>query len=498
MPSAHAPRRFLNLIGGSWVQGSGTEDVVDIDPADTRVVHGAFVDSTADDVDRAVKAAHAAWRGWRATPAPTRGRILLKAARLFEERAQEIARVLTLEEGKLLSEALGEVQKGANNVEFIAGEGRRLNGEYVPSELADNACWTMRVPLGVVGLITPWNFPMAIPAWKIAPALVAGNTVVLKGAEQTPWTSELVVRAFVDAGLPDGVLNLIQGRGATAGAALVDHPLVEAISFTGSTEIGHRVYARGAALGKRVQCELGGKNPILVLDDADLELAAAATAKGAFGSTGQRCTATSRAIVDRRVAGPFVEALLGHAARVVPGHGLDPRSTMGPSVDEAQFAKVHEYLDIGRAEGAVLRCGGGRADDGDLRHGFFTQPTIWTGVRPGMRVAREEIFGPVLSVLEVDGIDEAIELANDVEFGLTSSVYTRDIGRVFQYVDRIDTGMLHVNSPTIGGEAQLPFGGMKRTGIGPREMGKTAIEFYTEWKTVYVDYTGGFRGGNLY
>lgn len=489
---------FLNHIGGRWVPGSGSEDVLDIDPADTRVVHGHFRDSTAADVDAAVSAAHGAFRAWRATPAPVRGRILLKAARLFEERADEIARVLTLEEGKLLSEALGEVQKGANNVEFIAGEGRRLNGEYVPSELADNACWTMRVPLGVVALITPWNFPMAIPAWKIAPALVAGNTVVLKGAEQCPWTSELVVRTFLDAGLPPGVLNLVQGRGATAGAALVDHPLVEAISFTGSTEIGHRVYARGASLGKRVQCELGGKNPIIVLDDADVALAAAATAKGGFGSTGQRCTATSRAIVDRRVHDAFVDALLAHAARVVPGHGLDPRSTMGPSVDEAQFGKVHEYLSIGKDEGAELRCGGGRADAGELRHGFFTQPTIWTGVRPSMRVAKEEIFGPVLSVIAVDGFEEAIAVANDVEYGLTSSIYTRDVGRVFRYVEHIETGMLHVNSPTIGGEAQLPFGGMKRTGVGPREMGKTAIEFYTEWKTVYVDYTGGARGGNLY
>ena len=339
---------------------------------------------------------------------------------------------------------------------------------------------------------------MAIPAWKIAPALVCGNTVVLKGAEQTPWVSQMVVQAFVDAGVPNGVLNLIQGRGETAGAALVEHPLVEAISFTGSTEIGHHIYARGAALGKPVQCELGGKNPIIVLSDGDVGMAVAATAKGAFGSTGQRCTATSRAIVDSRIHDQFVDALVKEAGLVVPGNGLNPSTTMGPSVDQDQFDKVHEYLAIGPEEGVETRAGGGRATAGDLEFGLFTQPTVWTGVNRGMRIAREEIFGPVLSVLSVDGIEEALSVANDVEYGLTSSIYTRDVNKVFEYIDQIETGMLHVNSPTIGGEAQLPFGGMKRTGVGPREQGPTAIEFFTEWKTVYIDYTGAVRGGNLY
>ncbi|MEE2830293.1 MAG: aldehyde dehydrogenase family protein [Myxococcota bacterium] len=491
-------QKFLNLIGGEWCEGSGPNPIPDINPADTREVIGYATDSTAEDVDAAVQAAHEAFESWRSTPAPVRGRIVRGAARLFEERKAAIAEALTREEGKILAEALGEVQKGANLVEFLAGEARRLNGETVPSEMAKTFAYTVRVPLGVVGLITPWNFPMAIPAWKIAPALVAGNTVVIKGAEQTPWVTEMVVRAFVDAGLPAGVLNMVQGRGVSAGAALVEHPLVPAISFTGSTEIGHHIYAEGAKLGKQVQCELGGKNPIIVLADGDLDMAVAATAKGAFGSTGQRCTATSRAIVDRRIHDQFIDKLAEEAAKVIPGNGLEPRSTMGPSVDQDQFDKVHEYLAIGPGEGVTTVCGGGRAVAGELEHGLFTQPTIWSGVDREMRVAREEIFGPVLSVLSVDGIEEGLSVANDVEFGLTSSIYTRDVNKVFQYIDHIETGMLHVNSPTIGGEAQLPFGGMKRTGVGPREMGKTAIEFFTEWKTVYIDYTGVARGGNLY
>lgn len=490
-------RRFLNYIGGEWTEGGGDDRIESLNPADTREVLGVAEDSTADDVDRAVEAAAEAFKTWRKVPAPVRGRMVAKAARLFEERADTIGEVLTREEGKLLGEGRGEVRKCANIVEFVAGEARRFNGETIPSEMPDTFAYTVRAPLGVVGLITPWNFPVAIPAWKIAPALVAGNTVVLKGAEQTPWCSELVVQVFRDAGVPDGVVNLIQGRGATAGARVVSHPEIEAISFTGSTEIGHLIYAQGAARGAAVQCELGGKNPIIVLEDADLDMAVAATAKGAFGSTGQRCTATSRAIVHRSVVVEFTERVVAAARQVVPGNGLHEAVTMGPSVDADQFDKVHEYLAIGAAE-AEVAIGGGKATQGDLAHGYFTQPTVFSGVKRGMRIAREEIFGPALSVLAVDSFEEAIDVANDVEYGLTSSLYTQDIGRVMRYVDDIETGMLHVNSPTIGGEAQLPFGGMKRTGIGPREQGKTAVEFFSEWKTVYIDYTGGFRGGDLY
>ena len=494
MPS---DRKFVNYIDGAWVPGAGADPIADVNPADTRQIIGWVTDSTAEDVAAAVDAAERAFAAWRATPVPVRGRIVRDAGRLFEQRADEIGRVLTMEEGKILAEAKGEVLKGATLMEWFAGESRRLNGQTVPSEIPNTFAYTTREPLGVVGLITPWNFPMAIAAWKIAPALVAGNTVVIKGAEQTPWVTELVVRAFTEAGVPPGVLNMVQGRGATAGAALVDHPSVHAISFTGSTEIGHMINARGAALGKRVQCELGGKNPLILLADGDVDMAVAATAKGGFGSTGQRCTATSRAIVQRAVLAEFTDKLAAAAAAVVPGNGLDPASTMGPSVDAGQFGKVHEYLEIGVAEGAELVCGGGRAADGDLAHGFFTQPTIWH-IDGTMRVAREEIFGPVLGIVAVDDFEEAIAVANAVEFGLTSSIYTRDVNTVFRYVDQIQTGMLHVNSPTIGGEAQLPFGGMKKTGIGPREHSTHAIDFFTEWKTVYIDHGGGFRGGNLY
>lgn len=489
-------RRFLNYIGGQWVEGSGSNRLQDINPADTRESLGTLEDSTSSDVDAATAAAVAAFEAWRGTPAPVRGRIVRDAGRLLESRADEIGRALTLEEGKILAEAKGEVMKGATLVEWFSGQARRLNGETVPSEIPNTFAYTQREPLGVVGLITPWNFPMAIVAWKIAPALITGNTIVLKGAEQTPWVTELVVQAFVEAGVPAGVLNMVQG-GPEAGKAIVDHPDIEAISFTGSTEVGHAIHARGASLGKRVQCELGGKNPIIVLDDADLDLAVAATAKGGFGSTGQRCTATSRAIVQAGVYDEFVARMVAEAAKVVPGPGLDPATTMGPSVDRDQYDKVHEYLQIGRDEGAKASAGGGKATDGDLVHGLFTQPTVLEVTRD-MRVAREEIFGPVLSCLKVADFDEGIEVANAVEFGLTSSLYTRDVNRVFQYVDRIHTGMLHVNSPTIGGEAQLPFGGMKKTGIGPREFGTQAVEFFTEWKTVYIDWSGGFRGGNLY
>ena len=493
-----ADQQFLNYIDGEWLEGGGTQPIADVNPADTREVIGYATDSLAEDVDAAVAAAKAAFEGWRSTPAPKRGRIVKEAGLLFEQRAAEIGEVLTREEGKILPEAKGEVAKGANLLDFIAGEARRFNGLTVPSEIPNTFAYTVRVPHGVVGLITPWNFPMAIPAWKIAPALVCGNTVVLKGAEQTPWVSQLVVQAYVDAGVPRGVLNLVQGNGIPAGSRLVEHPDVAAISFTGSTDIGHHIYARGAALQKPVQCELGGKNPIIVLSDADLDMAVAATAKGAFGSTGQRCTATSRAIVDRRVHDEFVERIAAEAAKVVPGNGLHANATMGPSVDALQFNKVHEYIEIGAAEGVEVICGGRKATDGLLKYGLFTEPTVFAGVQRDMRVAREEIFGPVLSVLEVDGLEEALDVANDVEFGLTSSVYTADINNVFRYGDRVETGMLHVNSPTIGGEAQLPFGGMKKTGVGPREMGPTAIDFYSEFKTVYIDWSGGFRGGNLY
>lgn len=490
--------QLLNFIGGEWVAPSTGQWADNTNPADTRQVLNRWPLSAAEDVDRAVAAARAALPAWRATPAPARGAILFKAARIFESRLDELARALTREEGKLLAEASGEVRKMLNLLEFMAGEGRRLNGETIPSEIPSTFAYTVRVPRGVVGLITPWNFPVAIPVWKAAPALVAGNTVVLKPAEQTPWTAKIITEVFAEAGLPPGVLNTVFGTGDVVGDRLVKHPDVAAISFTGSTEIGLHIYATGARDNKPVQCEMGGKNPIIVLEDADLELAVAATAMGGFGSTGQRCTATSRAIVHEDVYDAFVEGLAAAARAVVVGDGLDPKTTMGPSIDQAQLDQVLKYLEIARSEGARVVVGGARATDGELAHGLFPQPTVLADVTRDMRVAREEIFGPVVSVIKVGSLDEALEVANDCEYGLASSLYTRDVNRVFRYVDRIETGILHVNNPTVGGEAQLPFGGLKNTGVGPREQGKTAIEFFTELKTVYIDYTGTVRRGNLF
>ena len=482
-------------INGEWI--TGTNRLPNTNPA-TGAVLGTYPKLGRDETLAAIEAAQAAFPAWRQTPAPKRAAILFKAVRLFDERRDGIAEALTLEEGKTLADAKGEVQKSYNILEFIAGEGRRINGETVPSELPHTLAYTVREPLGVVGLITPWNFPVAIPVWKIAPALVTGNTVVFKPASLTPWTAELVTRVFVDAGLPPGVLNLVTGGGAEVGDTIVRDPRVKALSFTGSNEIGSRLYHDGSERGAKVQCEMGGKNPLVVLEDADIELAAIATAQGAFGSTGQRCTATSRAIVVDAVADAFVERVVALAKEVVIGDGMDDATTMGPVVDAHQLESVLSFMEIGKAEGAKLLCGGGQLDQGEHAQGFFVAPTVFDHVKPDMRIAKEEIFGPVLSVIRVKDLEEAIDVANDVDYGLTSSIYSRDVNRVFKFLDRIETGITHVNSPTMGGEAQLPFGGVKATGVGHREMGKTAIEFYSELKTVYVDFTGEARTSKVY
>lgn len=487
-----------NYINGEWCGSSSGATAPNLDPADTDHQLGVYQLSETKDAEAAVAAAKGAMGEWRSMPAPDRGKILQKAHTVLTRRTEELARAVTLEEGKILPEARGEVQKALIFLEFAAGEGRRLNGETVPSEMPKTFACTVRSPLGVVGLITPWNFPVAIPVWKIAPALVAGNTVVFKPASLTTWTAQIVVECFAEAGVPRGVLNMITGSGRKVGQTIVEHPDVVALSFTGSNEVGTKLYTDGSKQLKKVQCEMGGKNPIIVLDDADVELAAVATCQGAFGSTGQRCTATSRVVVDNKVADQLVERILFHAKKLVVGPGMDEKTTMGPSVDEGQHGTVLSYIDIAKKEGAELVLGGKRPDAPELSRGFFTEPTVFDKVQPNMRIAQEEVFGPVLSVLRVDGTDQAFHVGNDVKFGLTSSVYTRDVGRVFEYVDQIETGMLHVNSPTIGGEGQLPFGGMKATGVGQREMGKTAIDFFTHWKTVYIDYTGGVRKTNIY
>jgi aldehyde dehydrogenase (NAD+) len=367
----------------------------------------------------------------------------------------------------------------------------------VPSELAGTFAFTMWRPHGVVGLITPWNFPVCIPLWKIAPALVAGNTVVLKPAPETPWTAAIIGEILASSGVPAGVVNIVHGDAEPA-IAILEHPDVKAISFTGSTEVGRAIEANCGKLHKPVQCELGGKNPILVFDDADLDAAATACAQGAFGSTGQRCTATSRAIVDERVADAFVERIVARAESVVCGHPLRDGVTMGPSVSERQMEKVLSFNEVAREDGAVIRIGGERARGGDLGLGYFPLPTVFDNVRPDARVATQEIFGPSLSIIRVGSVDEAIAAANAVEFGLTSAVYTRDLHRAFRVIERLDTGMTQINAPTMGGEGHLPFGGIKATGVGPREMGPDAWKFYAESKTVYINHGGAARTSKFY
>jgi aldehyde dehydrogenase (NAD+) len=489
---------YQNHIGGEWVTSPAKKRVLNINPANADEVLGEVPLATRDEAIAAVEIAAEAFKTWRKTPAPKRGAIVARAGQLMAERKEEIARALSREEGKLLAEARGELQRTINIIEYCGAHGRRLNGATVPLELADNFGYTIKQPLGVAALITPWNFPVAIPVWKMAPALVAGNTVVFKPASLTPETATLITRCFVDAGLPDGVLNLVYGGGGEVGTAMIDHPAVRCVSFTGSTEIGLGVYERAARRGIRAQCEMGGKNPVIVLEDADVDLAVAGVAAGAFGSTGQRCTATSRVILMHPVADAFLEKLVGIAGGMRLGDPLEDGVGMGPSVDESQMQKVLEYIDIGRSEGAELLCGGARATTGALSKGFFVQPTVFDRVRPEMRIAQEEIFGPVLSVIRVESFEEAMAAANASEFGLTSSIYTRDVSRMFRYIDEIETGMTHVNSPTLGGEAQLPFGGTKATGVGPREQGDEVFDFYTETKVVYIDYTGAKREGKLY
>jgi methylmalonic acid semialdehyde dehydrogenase len=489
---------YRSFINGKWIESTSGKTAPNINPADINDIIGEAQLCTREEAKSAVEAAYAAFKGWKNTPAPARGKILTRMSRLMEDNKEELSQLLSREEGKTIGEARGEVQRGTNVVEFCAGETRRLNGETIPSELPANFAYTIREPHGVVGIITPWNFPVAIPVWKLAPALAAGNTVVFKPASNTPSTAVRLVELFVEAGIPDGVLNLVIGSGGTVGDEIINHPAVRAVSFTGSSEIGFRMYEQIAKRGIPFQAEMGGKNPVVVLEDCDMDLAVEHTAQGAFGSTGQRCTATSRAVVMESVADNFVEKIVARAKSFKLGAGLDPASDIGPSVDESQFDTVMKYMDIGREDGATLMCGGKKAEGDGLENGYFVEPTVFDHVTPDMRIAREEIFGPVLSVLRVKSFDEAMQVANDCEYGLSSSIFSNDYNDITRFIDEIESGMTHVNSPTTGGEAHIPFGGIKATGIGPREQGSTALDFYTELKVVYVDYTGRKREGNLY
>src|SRR5437660_11517162 len=388
---------YRNFIGGKWIESASSKTVTNINPANTEDIIGTVRQATREEARTAVEAAAEAFRGWRATPAPARGKIVAKAARLMEESKEELARILTHEEGKTISESRGELQASIEVAEFCAGESRRMNGETIFSELPSNFAYTIKQPLGVVACVTPWNFPVAIPVWKIAPALVAGNTVVFKPATLTPGTAVRIVEMFAEAGIPPGVLNLILGSGSDAGDEIINHPAVKAVSFTGSNQVGIRLYEQVSRRGAKCQCEMGGKNPVVIMEDADVELAVESTAQGAFGSSGQRCTATSRAVVVNKIADEFVERIAKRAQSMRIGPGLDPQTEMGPSVDESQFKTVLEYLNVGREDGAPLICGGERATGNGLDKGFFVKPTVFDQVTPDMRIAREEIFGPVLS-----------------------------------------------------------------------------------------------------
>ncbi len=486
-----------NFINGRWVESRSGRSVERRNPANLDELVGLAPLSTREETREAIAAARAAFPAWRDTPAPVRGRAIAKAAILMEQQKEDLARILTREEGKTLNDATGEVMKSVNILEFMAGESRRIGGETLPSELPRNFAYTMKQPLGVVAAITPWNFPVSIPVWKMAPALVAGNTVVFKPATLTPFTGARVVEIFEQAGIPAGVINMVVGSGGEVGDELLQHPDVKAVSFTGSNEVGSELYATGARKMKKCQCEMGGKNPLVVLADADLPLAVEASVFGAFASTGQRCTATSRVIVEESVAGEFVRLLVERSSKLKTGNGQDPGVDMGPAVDEAQLKTDLHYIEVGKKE-AKLLLGGQRLSGPGYDRGYFVSPTIFDHVPASSTIAQDEIFGPVLSVIRVKNYDEALHAANSVRYGLSSSLYSNDAARIFDFIDRIETGITHVNSPTVGGEAQLPFGGMKATGVGIREMGRVAIDFYTELKTVYIDYTGRKRESNIY
>ena len=478
-----------NYIGARWIESASGHSYQITNPAHRESVLGSVQASVVEDVDRAVEAAAGALTSWAATPAPQRGAILYKALDLMRDRQEEFARCITLEEGKPLPDARGEVKRSMNIMEYAAGEGRRMFGYTTPSESSDTVAYTVRRPLGVVAIITPWNFPLAIPTWKIAPALVCGNTLVFKPASATPLSAVLLAKLFEEAGLPPGVLNLVTGPGASVGDRLVTHPQVKGISFTGSTEIGTNLYAQGAQGLKKVQCEMGGKNAVIVLADADMDQTLKETVQAAFGSTGQRCTATSRVIVEESVYEDFMAGLLERTSKLTMGDGMDS-CDVGPVVSESQFNKIIEYIGIGAEEGARLAYGGNALTGPKFEGGFYVEPTIFTDVDPKMRIAQEEIFGPVLTVFKVRDLEEALEISNNVQFGLSSSIYTRDVAKAFRYVEGVEAGMVHINAPTLGGEVHLPFGGTKASGVGAREQGTEAVNFFSEVVTVYVDFAG--------
>ena len=494
MPEAKTYRNFIN---GEWVTSSSGKVFENRNPADHSEIVGYFQASTKEDANQAGAAAREAYRGWRLTPAPKRAEYLYKVGEILIRRKEEYAREMTREMGKILKETRGDVQEAIDITYYTAGEGRRLFGRTVPSELHNKFAMSMRMPVGVCALITPWNFPMAIPSWKLIPALVCGNTVILKPASDTPLSTYHLVKVCQEAGIPRGVVNLVTGTGKDVGAPLLEHPEVDLISFTGSTETGGQVGTTAATHFKRCSLEMGGKNVIIVMDDARIDLALDGVLWGAFGTSGQRCTATSRAVVHKKVYEEFVNKLVERAKNLRVGDGLDESVEMGPVINEAAIKKISEYVQIGRDEGADLKCGGVRLTKGELGRGTFFAPTVFTDVDPKTRLAQEEIFGPVLSVIPCDGLDQAIEIGNGVKYGLSSAIYTQDVNRAFIAMRDLYTGIFYVNSSTIGAEVQLPFGGTKQTGNGHREAADTALDIFSEWKAIYVDFSGKLQKAQI-
>src|SRR4051812_12082134 len=488
---------YYNLIDGEWLPSVSGDLFENRNPANTDDLIGQFQKSTAADAERAIDAARRAYQHWRLVPAPRRAELLFRAAQLLAERKEALARDMTREMGKVLDETRGDVQEAIDMTYFMAGEGRRLYGQTVPSELRDKFAMSMRQSVGVSAIITPWNFPMAIPSWKIIPALVCGNTVVFKPATLTPLSALNFVKILEEAGIPRGVVNLVTGGGGEVGNALLVNEAIRIVSFTGSTEVGRTVSAQAAPSFKKVHLEMGGKNVIMVMDDADLELAVEGSLWGGFGTSGQRCTAASRVVVHEKVYPAFLEQFVARARMLRVGDGLDPSTQMGPSVSRGQLETVMRYVEIGRQEGARLACGGRTLESGPYANGFFHQPTIFADVAPTMRIAQEEIFGPVVSVIPCKSFEEAVAIGNGVQYGLSASIYTQDVNRAFAAMRDMYTGIFYINAPTIGAEVHLPFGGTKATGNGHREAGTAALDVFSEWKSVYIDFSGRLQRAQI-
>jgi aldehyde dehydrogenase (NAD+) len=490
-------REYSNYIDGQWVKSKTGKAFENRNPANEDDLIGLFQDSDANDVNAAVDAAAKAYESWRLVPAPKRAEFLYRVGDILKRDKEKMAREMTREMGKVVDETKGDIQEAIDMAFLAAGEGRRLFGVTTPSELANKFNMAVRMPLGVAGLITPWNFPMAIPAWKGMAALICGNTVVIKPASQTPLSVIMLTEAFEEAGLPKGVWNVVTGGGREVGEPMLAHPKIRVISFTGSTEVGRHINTQCAPQFKHVHLEMGGKNVIMVMDDADVDLAVDGALWGAFGTTGQRCTAASRIVVHDKVYDQFVDKLAGRAKKLTVGNGLDAKVQMGPSVSESQRKTVVEYVKIGKDEGAQCVAGGNVLGDGNYGKGFFHEPTVFANVKADMRIAQEEIFGPVTAVIRCSSLEEAISIGNGVRYGLSASIYTRDVNKAFVAMRDMVTGIFYVNAPTIGAEVHLPFGGVKETGNGHREAGVAGIDVFTEWKSIYIDYSGNLQRAQI-